>query len=158
MRDLKFACPHCEQHIQCEDSLSEKTIACPACGRIVPVPKLPDEHHLRITTGKVPIPTHAHGAPRAAGTSELPSTPAPKPIFSKLAIASISLACGSLLIGPFGCIPGIIFGHLAQAELRQNPRLQGGELAKAGLIVGYCFLVMFALIGIWLTVKIAQRH
>ena len=87
-----------------------------------------------------------------------PAGPPPRQEFSKLAIASISLSAGSLLLGPFGCIPGIIFGYLAKAELRQNSRLQGAELAKAGIVVGYCFLVMFALIGIWLTVKIANNH
>ena len=157
MRDLKFACPHCEQHIQCEDSLSEKTIECPACGRTVPVPKLPDEHHLRITTGRVPIPTHAHGAPRAGG-AVTPAGPPPAPEFSKLAIASISLSCASIVLLVFGCIPGIIFGYLAKAELRQRPSLQGAELAKAGIIVGYCFLALFTLIGIWLMLKLAKAH
>ena len=157
MRDLKFACPHCEQHIQCEDDLAGQNINCPACGREVLVPKLPDEHHLRITTGRVPVPTHAHGAPRA-GAPLTPPGPPPAPEFSKLAIASISLSAGSVLLGPFGCVPGIIFGYLAKAELRQRPSLQGAELAKAGIVVGYCFLGLFTLIGIWLTVKFAKAH
>ena len=147
MRDLKFACPHCEQHIKCEDDRAGQTIPCPSCGGAVVVPNLPDEHHLRITTGTVPVPTHAHGAPRAGQPSAVP-TPTVKPQFSKLAIASISLSAGSIVLGPFGCIPGIIFGYLAKAELRQNPRLQGAELAKAGIIVGYCFLGLFTLFGI----------
>ena len=154
MRDLKFACPHCEQHIKCEDYLAGQKIKCPACGGDVVVPNLPDEHHLRITTGKVPVPTHAHGAPRAGGPVAPPSPS--KPDFSKLAIASISLSASSLFLGPFGCIPGIIFGYLAKAELRQNPRLQGAELAKAGIIVGYCFLGLFTLLGIWLAMKLTN--
>jgi len=160
MRDLKFACPHCEQHIQCEDNLSEQTIACPACGRTVPVPKLPDEHHLRITTGRVPVPTHAHGAPRATDAVVPESPPAPEPTtrYSRYAIASISLAVSSLLLGPFGCIPAIVFGHLAQAELRRNPRLEGASLARSGLIVGYAFLALFTLIGILVALKLAKLH
>lgn len=157
MRDLKFACPHCEQHIKCEDDVAGKTIACPACGGDVVVPKLPDEHHLRITTGRVPVPTHAHGAPRA-GEPVAPSGPPPAPEFSKLAIASIALSSASVVLLIFGCIPGIIFGYLAKAELRQRPSLQGAELAKAGIVVGYCFLVLFTLIGIWLTMKLAKAH
>jgi hypothetical protein len=158
MRDLKFACPHCEQHLQCEDSRIGQEIACPNCGRSVTVPRMPDEHHLRITTGKVPVPTHAHGAPRASDPVVLPAEPPPKPVFSRLAIASISLSAGSLILGPFGCIPGIIFGYLAKAQIRQNPRLLGSELARAGLIVGYCFLVMFTAIGVWLTMKLVKAH
>lgn len=157
MRDLKFACPHCEQHIKCEDDLAGQNINCPACGREVLVPKLPDEHHLRITTGRVPVPTHAHGAPRA-GIAAAPSGLTPKPEFSKLAIASIALSSASVVLLLFGCIPGIIFGYLAKAELRQNSRLQGAELAKAGIIVGYCFLALFTLIGIWLAMKLAKAH
>lgn len=157
MRDLKFACPHCEQHIKCVDDMAGKTIPCPACGGEVVVPKLPDEHHLRITTGKVPIPTHAHGAPRA-GEAVAPAGPPPKPEFSKYAIASLSLSCASVVLLLFGCIPGIIFGYLAKAELQRNPRLQGAELARAGIIVGYCFLGLFAIVGIWLTLKLALGH
>ncbi len=157
MRDLKFACPHCEQHIKCEDNVAGQTIACPACGREVTVPKMPDEHHLRITTGKVPVPTHAHGAPRATDPYAS-QTAAPPPAYSKLAIASLSLSCASLLLGPFGCILGIIFGYLAKGELQRNPRLLGGELAKAGLIIGFCFLAMFTVLGVWLTVKLVKGH
>jgi len=157
MRDIKFACPHCEQHIKCDDAFGGQKINCPACGREVLVPKLTDEHHLRITTGRVPVPTHAHGAPRAGATT-IPAGPQSHPEFSKLAIASISLSAGSLLLGPFGFIPGIIFGYLAKAEIRQNPRLQGTELAVAGIRVGYCFLALFALLGIWyVTTRMSAR-
>lgn len=158
MRDLKFACPHCEQHIQCEDNLAGQSVACPACGRIVPVPQLPDEHHLRLTTGKVPIPAHAHGAPRAGQPVTPVDQPPPKIEYSKLAVASLALSCASLLIGPFGCILGIIFGYLAKGELRQNPRLQGADLAKAGLWIGFGFLIIFAVVGIWLTVHLAEKY
>ncbi|MEY4387616.1 MAG: hypothetical protein RLY20_2899 [Verrucomicrobiota bacterium] len=158
MRDLKFACSHCEQHIKCTDEMAGRTIPCPACGQEVVVPKLPDEHHLRITTGKVPVPTHAHGAPRATETMAHAEAPAPMPRYSAYAIASLALSCGSLLIGPFGCTLGIIFGHLAKAELQRNPRLLGAELVKAGLLIGYCFLAMFALLGMWITLKLVKGH
>ncbi len=158
MRDLKFACPHCEQHIKCGDDMVGKLVACPACGREVTVPRLDSEHHLHLSTGRIPVPTHAHGAPRASepeprqGQEWLPT----KPEFSKYAIASIALSCSSVVLLIFGCIPGIIFGYLAKSELRQNPRLQGAELAKAGIIVGYCFLALFTLVGIWLLLKLTR--
>lgn len=156
MRDIKFACPHCEQHIKCDDSFGGRKINCPACGREVDVPRLTDEHRLRITTGRVPVPTHAHGAPRSADATK--SRPPSGPPFSKLAIASISLSVGSLLLGPFGCIPGIIFGYIAKAEIRQNPKLQGYELAQAGIIVGYCFLALCAAIGVWFITTRTGAH
>jgi hypothetical protein len=158
MRDLKFACPHCEQHIKCDDTMTGQSIPCPACGQSVTVPALPDPHHLRITTGRVPIPTHAHSAPRSTDLPT-PVTPAPPaPQYSRYAIASLSLAAGSLVLGPFGCISGICFGHLAQAELKRNPGLEGATLARSGLIISYAFLVMFTLLGIWLTLRWVPRH
>ena len=145
MRDLKFACPHCEQHIQCEDDTVGQTIPCPACGQSVVVPAMPDEHHLRISTGRVPIPTHAHGAPRAGELPAVEYAPPPKPKHSTLAIASLAFSCASLLLGPFGFVPGIICGYMARAEIKRNDRLLGDQLARAGILVGYAFLGLFAL-------------
>lgn len=145
MRDLKFACPHCEQHIQCEDSSAGKTIPCPACGSSVVVPAMPDEHHLRISTGRVPIPTHAHGAPRAGEAPVVEYVRPTKPEHSRLAIASLALSCASVVIGPFGFVPGIVCGYMARAEIQRNGRLLGDQLARAGIIVGFAFLGLFAL-------------
>jgi len=145
MRDLKFACPHCEQHIQCEDSISGQTIPCPACGKPVVVPDTPDEHYLRLSTGKVPIPTHAHGAPRAADMAAFRNEPPLKLQYSKLAIASLSFSCASVLLWPFGFIPGIVCGYMARAQIQRDGRLLGEALAKAGILLGYVFMGLFAL-------------
>jgi serine/threonine protein kinase len=74
---------------------------------------------------------------------------------SGLAIASLILSCLTVILGPFGCIPGIICGHLARAKCRKDPALKGAGMASAGLIVGYTLLavgllatfVIFALTG-----------
>ncbi len=55
-----------------------------------------------------------------------------------LAIASLVLV---LALGPVGCIPAIICGHLALRRISKEPTLQGHGLALAGLIIGYCVLV-----------------
>jgi len=63
----------------------------------------------------------------------------PKPTrTSGLAIASLVLV---LALGPVGCIPAIICGHLALRRISKEPTLQGHGLALAGLIIGYCVLV-----------------
>src|SRR2546422_11749366 len=38
MREIKFACPHCSQHIACDEAYCSYQIPCPACqgGLIVP--------------------------------------------------------------------------------------------------------------------------
>lgn len=74
---------------------------------------------------------------------------------SGLAITSLILSCLTIVIGPFGCVPGIVCGHLARAECRKDPAVAGAGMATAGLIVGYVLLafgllvafVIFALAG-----------
>jgi len=70
----------------------------------------------------------------------------PKSKYSVLAVASLSLSCLSIFIGPLGYIPGIIFGHAARSECKRNPELMGGRTALAGLIIGYTCLVLTILI------------
>jgi hypothetical protein len=65
---------------------------------------------------------------------------------SNLAIASLVLSCASIFLGPLGCLPGIVCGHMAQRAIRRNPELTGMGIATAGLVVGYVFfLAMFAM-------------
>lgn len=40
MSEIKFACPHCAQHIACSDEYADLIIACPACGHAMLVPIL----------------------------------------------------------------------------------------------------------------------
>jgi hypothetical protein len=56
---------------------------------------------------------------------------------SGLAIASLVLA---LALGPLGCIPAVICGHLALRRMNREAGLAGRGLALAGLIVGYIVL------------------
>jgi hypothetical protein len=60
-----------------------------------------------------------------------------------MAIASLVMAMLSILIGPFGFIPAIICGHISRSRIRKNATLAGSGLAKAGLIIGYGFLVLY---------------
>jgi hypothetical protein len=38
MSDLKFSCPSCAQHIQCDESYAGERIPCPSCASLVRVP------------------------------------------------------------------------------------------------------------------------
>ena len=38
MSEIKFSCPHCDQHIACDESLTGVPIRCPACQREITVP------------------------------------------------------------------------------------------------------------------------
>lgn len=41
MSDFKFSCPHCEQHLQCDERLGGKQIQCPACKHLIVIPPSP---------------------------------------------------------------------------------------------------------------------
>jgi hypothetical protein len=40
MSEIKFACPHCAQHIACESDYADMCIVCPGCGKPMLVPIL----------------------------------------------------------------------------------------------------------------------
>jgi hypothetical protein len=40
MSEIKFACPHCTQHIACDEDYAEAQIECPGCGKPMTVPRL----------------------------------------------------------------------------------------------------------------------
>jgi hypothetical protein len=72
---------------------------------------------------------------------------------SGLAIASLVFA---LALGPIGCIPAIICGHLALGKTKKESAVQGRGLALAGLIIGYTILglsiVLFLPVLAWRSV------
>ena len=76
---------------------------------------------------------------------------------SGLAIAALVLSISSVVIWPFGFIPGIICGHLARSEMKKDPSLYGLGLAQAGLIVGYTFLGVFLIFLIFFIFLMVPR-
>lgn len=61
---------------------------------------------------------------------------------SPLAIASLAFSClGALSLGIL-CIPGIICGSLAKAQVRRG-EYSGQSLAQAGIIVGIAVLILW---------------
>ncbi|MBN1385057.1 MAG: DUF4190 domain-containing protein [Elusimicrobia bacterium] len=59
---------------------------------------------------------------------------------SGMAVASLVCSILAVIIGPLGFLPGIIFGHIANSQIEEDPKLGGKGLATAGLIIGYVFL------------------
>ena len=74
-----------------------------------------------------------------------------KPQTSGLAIASLVFSCLSIVPfpGPLGSLLGVVFGHLARGQIRKNPGTCGEGIALAGLIIGYTFLVLYAIVILW---------
>jgi hypothetical protein len=61
MSEIKFACPHCSQHIACPQDYADMCIVCPGCGKPMMVPRL---------SAKTCLP---------AGMVVVASSPTPKP-------------------------------------------------------------------------------
>ena len=41
MSEFKFSCPHCQQHLKCEEQLSGRQIQCPNCQVVIRIPPVP---------------------------------------------------------------------------------------------------------------------
>jgi len=67
---------------------------------------------------------------------------------STLAMVSMISSCCSIITPLFiGTIVGIVCGHMAMREFKRAPELQGRQLAKWGLIIGYSSIIVIPLIG-----------
>lgn len=74
MSDLKFACPNCQQHIQCEEGYAGMQIACPAChsNMVVPQPVGASAPAM----AQAPAPMQAPGLRISASAPPPPPAPA----------------------------------------------------------------------------------
>jgi hypothetical protein len=41
MSEFKFNCPHCNQHLQCDEQSSGRQIQCPSCNVLIRIPSVP---------------------------------------------------------------------------------------------------------------------
>jgi hypothetical protein len=65
---------------------------------------------------------------------------------STLAIASlVGGIAGWTLLPLLGSLVAIITGHMARAEIRRDPGLQGDGLAIAGLVMGWASVILSVL-------------
>ena len=43
MSQFKFSCPHCDQHLQCDEQASGLEFQCPNCQHLIRIPPFPAE-------------------------------------------------------------------------------------------------------------------
>src|SRR5262245_1574767 len=138
MSDIKFACPQCQQHIQCEPGYAGMEVACPTCSTRIIVPG----------TAPAPVPAMA----------QAPAPPPPMPqtrlATSTSASASGCPSCGAAL--PRGAVLCTRCGfNLAtgQRTVAGRPAARGAPRAPSGDTPFYktplLYLAIFA--GILLT-------
>ena len=41
MSQMKFSCPKCQQHLQCDEQFSGREIQCPGCQHLIRIPPIP---------------------------------------------------------------------------------------------------------------------
>lgn len=75
MREIKFACPYCRQHITCDAQYCDAVIDCPACGNGIVVPRLcpSDSTHperLVIASTSAPRPPRMTSIPAVRAMTE----------------------------------------------------------------------------------------
>lgn len=131
MNKLKFSCPACGEHLECDEGLSGSSIQCPTCQRGIVVP---------LSRTLSPLDS---GRTHSGAIGEESKT-------SGLAISSITLSLAGLIY-PGSFIAGIICGHLAKTELKRDTSLKGRGLANTGLIAGYSILALIVSVMLYLT-------
>jgi len=57
MSDLKFSCPSCGQHVQCDISHAGENIPCPSCAQLIRVPNQGDVVKVKPTATENPFAT-----------------------------------------------------------------------------------------------------
>lgn len=91
------------------------------------------------SAGAAGYPPGQWGVSPGYGTGHLAA-----PKTNGLAIASLICSCAGLFFLPV--IPGIVLGFVARAQIRNsNGRQRGDGLAIAGIIIGFGWVVLFAL-------------
>lgn len=89
-------------------------------------------------------------------TSPSSSLPPAPPRTSTLAV--VSLVCGLLgwsLLPLVGSIAAVVTGHMARAEIRRTPGLDGDGLAVAGLVLGYLAVALAVLAALFFVLVFA---
>jgi Domain of unknown function (DUF4190) len=119
------ACPNCGRE------LSPRAAACPQCGEPGPA-AVAAGAGAGYPPPPPPPPAPAH-QPGSVG-SVIAAMPRTEPF----AIASIVCAVANFF-GAFviGAVLAIVFGKVAQKNIARNPALEGANLARMGIIVGW---------------------
>jgi hypothetical protein len=78
MSEFKFNCPHCNQHLKCDEQASGRQIQCPNCNHLIRIPPVPGKTANYQPEAGMTWATHV-GAGRAAPPANLSLQPKPSP-------------------------------------------------------------------------------
>jgi hypothetical protein len=63
----------------------------------------------------------------------------------RLATIALVASCIGIVLGPLGCIPGVVCGHIARRRIARSGA-KGAGLTTAALVIGYVFLAAWTLL------------
>jgi hypothetical protein len=81
MSDFKFSCPHCDQHLQCDEQFAGRQIQCPKCDHLIRIPPVPGKTALYQAESGLTWNTFVAAGPKRAkrfapGPDQPPAPPA----------------------------------------------------------------------------------
>lgn len=144
MNGTNIACPYCGHIISPAVPRQENVVICPGC-------------HKALLDPSAPRSSPPFQAPPATPFRAPPHLSQPALQTNGLAIASLALSVGSLIV-PFAWIPGIICGHIARGQIRRNPAMGGKGIALAGILAGYGMMVLYIVVVGAIMAFIAVQH
>jgi hypothetical protein len=161
MSDIRFACPHCNQHIACDADYSDSSIECPACGSSMVVPRLSAggaDHSGMVLVASTPSPKHT--APERLNTlrgwteeewaqhsrmiGEGNSGEAPHWVLSLVVTIIISFILRINHAGAASIITCLVLGAAICGVLMAKQRRSAGAyvvLKGVGIVVALCLLL-----------------
>jgi hypothetical protein len=135
MSDIKFSCPSCQQHIQCEQGYAGMEIACPACHAkmVVPGAVSAPALGLRMSAAAPPPPPAPPPAPAATGRT-CPSCGNPVAPAAIMCIkCGTNLRTGQRMATPGR--PGVVQKPVREVMWYTNPNVYAG--AVLGILVAF---------------------
>ncbi len=138
MADIEFTCSACSTLLVVSSEGTGRVVTCPKCSAqiVVPGPR-------RIDFANMPPPI-APGHRQDYRDCDLGITLRTRNC--TLAYISLALVCLSLVTGGVLLLPGIVCGHIAVSQCRNDPNLTGKSFAVAALVVAYVILGVAAVI------------
>lgn len=166
MSEIKFACPHCSQHITCDGGYGDLSIECPSCGGTMVVPRLSavDSTHtgmVIVASTPSPSPRVARQIPTLEPWSEgkwaehyrdvtgevLESSPLwLVGLFATLVVAFVLMVRGHRPGQIVGCL---LLGGILTGILRARARgSSGAESVMSGLMFGVALVIIMPILAV----------
>lgn len=161
MSEIRFACPHCAQHIACDPGYVDMCIVCPSCGKptVVPVLSANETAHAgSCVVASVPTPkprlashiptldvwSREEWAERLQAVDQAASPPLPMWVGSAFVTLILALFLRALSAQPWIIVAGVALGTIFSVVLL----LKGGSMKSSSSIyqvLGWVLLLIVAI-------------